>query len=180
MEWSYLCALVLGLCCVAPVVWGQANTSACSPGWYGIQCPSPCYPNQNCLLNTCDRTTGSCLACNAGYAGSSCTECVEGFSKNNTTTCSPCSAFCSTGGCDKVSGNCNDGECVAGRWGSKCENKCAPNCATGTCDTTAGKCFDGTTQIKDQAGLRDRWIEHFSDLLNRPSTVDPAALSQIP
>ena len=34
--------------------------------------------------------------------------------------------------------------------------------------------------IKDQEGLRNRWAEHFSTLLNRPSTVDPTALEQVP
>ena len=33
--------------------------------------------------------------------------------------------------------------------------------------------------IKDQVGLRDRWAEHFSSQLNRPSTVDHEALNQI-
>ena len=34
--------------------------------------------------------------------------------------------------------------------------------------------------IKDQECLRNRWAEHFSTLLNRPSTVDPTALEQVP
>ena len=33
--------------------------------------------------------------------------------------------------------------------------------------------------IKGQEGLRDRWAEHFSTLLNKPSTVDPIALEQV-
>ena len=32
---------------------------------------------------------------------------------------------------------------------------------------------DGTTLIKDKAAIRERWKEHFSQLLNRPSSVDP-------
>ena len=39
---------------------------------------------------------------------------------------------------------------------------------------------DGSTLIKDQEGLTKRWHEHFSNLLNRPSSVDADALSQIP
>ena len=39
---------------------------------------------------------------------------------------------------------------------------------------------DGKTLIKDQAGLLERWTEHFSSLLNRPSSVSQVALSQIP
>ena len=39
---------------------------------------------------------------------------------------------------------------------------------------------DGKTLIKDQEGLLKRWTEHFSSLLNRPSTVDPDAINQIP
>ena len=39
---------------------------------------------------------------------------------------------------------------------------------------------DGTTIIKDKEGISARWEEHFSQLLNRPSTVDQAALEQIP
>ena len=34
--------------------------------------------------------------------------------------------------------------------------------------------------IKDQEGLRNRWAEHFSTLLNKPPTVDPTALEQVP
>ena len=37
---------------------------------------------------------------------------------------------------------------------------------------------DGSMLIKDQEGLRDRWAEHSSTLLNKPSTVDPTA--QVP
>ena len=39
---------------------------------------------------------------------------------------------------------------------------------------------DGSMLIKDQEGLRKRWAEHFSTLLNKPSTVDPTALEQVP
>lgn len=39
---------------------------------------------------------------------------------------------------------------------------------------------DGTTIIKDKEGIIARWEEHFSQLLNRPSNVDQAALEQIP
>ena len=39
---------------------------------------------------------------------------------------------------------------------------------------------DGTTLIKDKAAIRERWKEHFSQLLNRPSSVDPTVLHQIP
>ena len=39
---------------------------------------------------------------------------------------------------------------------------------------------DGSTLIKDQEGLREWWAEHFSNLLNRPSSVSGTALDQIP
>ena len=39
---------------------------------------------------------------------------------------------------------------------------------------------DGSMLTKDQEGLRNRWAEHFSTLLNKPSTVDPIALEQVP
>ena len=39
---------------------------------------------------------------------------------------------------------------------------------------------DGSMLIKDQEGLRNRWAEHASTLLNRPSTEDPTALEQVP
>ena len=39
---------------------------------------------------------------------------------------------------------------------------------------------DGTTLLKDKRSINERWREHFSTLLNRPSTVDSAALDQIP
>ena len=39
---------------------------------------------------------------------------------------------------------------------------------------------DGSTLIKDQEGLSKRWHEHFSNLPNRPSSVDKGALNQIP
>ena len=31
---------------------------------------------------------------------------------------------------------------------------------------------DGSMLIKDQEGIRKRWAEHFSTLLNKPSTVE--------
>ena len=39
---------------------------------------------------------------------------------------------------------------------------------------------DGSTLIKDQEGLSKRWQEHFSNLLNRPWSVDTGTLNQIP
>ena len=39
---------------------------------------------------------------------------------------------------------------------------------------------DGTTPIKDKAAIRKRWKDHFSQLLNRQSSVDPTVLDQIP
>ena len=39
---------------------------------------------------------------------------------------------------------------------------------------------DGSMLIKDQESLMNRWAEHFSTLLNKPSTVDPTALEQVP
>ena len=39
---------------------------------------------------------------------------------------------------------------------------------------------DGSMLIKDQEGLRNRWAEHFSTLLNKPPTVDLTALEQVP
>ena len=39
---------------------------------------------------------------------------------------------------------------------------------------------DGSTLIKDLEGLRNRWAEHFSTLLNRPSTVSASALDELP
>ncbi|XP_047488449.1 uncharacterized protein LOC125038869 [Penaeus chinensis] len=35
---------------------------------------------------------------------------------------------------------------------------------------------DGVTLIKDKAAIRERWKEHFSQLLNRPSSVDQSTL----
>ncbi|XP_048577995.1 craniofacial development protein 2-like [Nematostella vectensis] len=39
---------------------------------------------------------------------------------------------------------------------------------------------DGATLIKDKTAINMRWREHFSQLLNRPSSVDQSALDQIP
>ena len=39
---------------------------------------------------------------------------------------------------------------------------------------------DGSTLLKEKNGINARWREHFSTLLNRPSTVDPTVLDQIP
>ena len=36
-----------------------------------------------------------------------------------------------------------------------------------------------SNQIKDHEDLRNRWAEHFSTQLNRPSTVDPTTLYQV-
>ena len=38
---------------------------------------------------------------------------------------------------------------------------------------------DESNLIKDQAGLRDRWAEYFSNLLSLPSIIDPVSLNQI-
>ena len=38
----------------------------------------------------------------------------------------------------------------------------------------------GTTPIKDKAAIRERWKDHFSQLLTRQSSVDPTVLDQIP
>ena len=40
--------------------------------------------------------------------------------------------------------------------------------------------IDGTIFIKDKAAIRERWKEHFSQLLNRPSSVEPIVLDHIP
>ena len=39
---------------------------------------------------------------------------------------------------------------------------------------------DGSTLLKEKSNINSRWREHFSNLLNRPSTVDPTVLDQIP
>lgn len=39
---------------------------------------------------------------------------------------------------------------------------------------------DGKTLLKDKSSILDRWREHFTNLLNRPSAVDPVALDLIP
>ena len=39
---------------------------------------------------------------------------------------------------------------------------------------------DGSTLLKEKSNINARWREHFSTLLNRPSTVDPTVLDQIP
>ena len=39
---------------------------------------------------------------------------------------------------------------------------------------------DGTILIKDKAAIREKWKERFSQLLNRPPSVDPIVLDQIP
>lgn len=39
---------------------------------------------------------------------------------------------------------------------------------------------DGSSLMKDQEGLKNHWAEHFSNLLNRPSTAEHDVLQQIP
>ena len=39
---------------------------------------------------------------------------------------------------------------------------------------------DGSTLLKEKSSINARWREHFSILLNRPSTVNPIVLDQIP
>ena len=39
---------------------------------------------------------------------------------------------------------------------------------------------DGSILLKEKSSIKVRWREHLSTLLNRPSTVDPAVLNQIP
>ena len=38
----------------------------------------------------------------------------------------------------------------------------------------------GTTLLKEKNSINGRWREHFTNLLNRPSTVNTAVLDQIP
>ena len=38
---------------------------------------------------------------------------------------------------------------------------------------------DGSTLLKEKSSINARWREHFSTMLNRPSTVDPTVLDQI-
>ena len=53
-------------------------------------------------------------------------------------------------------------------------------CRPSKAESTPLQSADRSMLIKDQEGLRNRWAEHFSTLLNRPSTVDPTALEQVP
>ena len=46
--------------------------------------------------------------------------------------------------------------------------------------TTPLMSADGTTLLKERNSINARWKEHFSTLLNRPSTVNPNALDLIP
>ena len=39
---------------------------------------------------------------------------------------------------------------------------------------------DGSTLLKEKSSINTRWRQHFNTLLNRPSTVDPNVLDQIP
>ena len=39
---------------------------------------------------------------------------------------------------------------------------------------------DGIILLKDIENIIDQWRKHFSNLLNRPSAVDPTALDLIP
>lgn len=40
--------------------------------------------------------------------------------------------------------------------------------------------FDGSTLLKDNGSILEYWKEHFSNLLNRSSTVDPTVPDSIP
>ena len=46
--------------------------------------------------------------------------------------------------------------------------------------TTPFLSVDGSALLKEKSSNNTRWREHFSTLLNRPSTVDPTVLDQIP
>ncbi|KAK4309956.1 hypothetical protein Pmani_018423 [Petrolisthes manimaculis] len=46
--------------------------------------------------------------------------------------------------------------------------------------TTPLLAADSTILLKDKDSITQRWKEHFSTLLNRPSTVDPSGLDAIP
>ena len=46
--------------------------------------------------------------------------------------------------------------------------------------TTPLPSADGSALLKEKSSIKARWREHFSTLLNRPSTVDTTVLDQIP
>ncbi|XP_062586584.1 multiple epidermal growth factor-like domains protein 10, partial [Saccostrea cucullata] len=107
----------------------------------------------NCLNGeTCDRFTGKCSSCSAGWKGPMCNiSCENGeYGKD---CLEDCNENCLNGEtCDRFFGNCSNCSagskgpmcnvsCDSGEYGRDCLEKCSGNCLNGeTCDRFTGEC----------------------------------------
>ncbi|XP_046566877.1 scavenger receptor class F member 1-like [Haliotis rubra] len=118
---------VNGTHCVRPY---DTPPCDCKVGWYGDKCTENC--SSTCSSGYgCNKTTGKCVSCKAGY-----------HSFNCTLKCPP-NCLNESGqpaACDKDTAHCTN--CQPTWWGSKCTNKCDSNCKNGVCDFVNGHCHE--------------------------------------
>ncbi|XP_071116680.1 scavenger receptor class F member 1-like [Haliotis cracherodii] len=98
-------------------------------GLYRVNCTEKCSPK--CYKRRCNKTTGKCLSCEAGYRSFNCT--LE---------CPPNCLNDSNGQaiCDQDTAHCTN--CQPTWWGLNCTNKCDSNCKHGVCDFERGHCHE--------------------------------------
>ncbi|KAK3801332.1 hypothetical protein RRG08_049098 [Elysia crispata] len=157
------------------------DCSECEPGVYGAGCSELCSVNcagsNNACNNVtgtcdvgyhaCDRYTGDCQSCPAGFMGAKCDQkCDSGFYGAG------CNATCSDhchgrqNLCDHVNGTCDLGcdpgyldslcakKCPSGSYGKECTKTCSDHCAgdqnschhvNGTCDLGCDPGYQGSS-----------------------------------
>ncbi|XP_046365915.2 multiple epidermal growth factor-like domains protein 10 isoform X2 [Haliotis rufescens] len=132
--------------------------------WYGENCTKAC--SSGCNDYGCNKTTGECKSCEAGYHSFYCTlECPPNCLNDshgpakcdqntaNCTNCQPtwwgshctnkCDSNCKDGVCDFDDGHCN--ECVVGKAGENCSEDCSTGCWLHECDRENMICTGGCT-----------------------------------
>ncbi|XP_071116676.1 scavenger receptor class F member 1-like isoform X2 [Haliotis cracherodii] len=101
----------------------------CEEKWYGENCTKAC--SSGCSKYGCNKTTGRCVSCAAGY-----------HSFNCTLECPPNCLNDSNGQaiCDQDTAQCTN--CQPTWWGLNCTNKCDSNCKHGACNFEDGHCHE--------------------------------------
>ncbi|XP_046365804.2 scavenger receptor class F member 1-like [Haliotis rufescens] len=97
--------------------------------WYGENCTKAC--SSGCYEQLCNKTTGRCESCKAGYRSFNCTlECPPNCLNDPDKPAK----------CDQNTAHCTN--CQPTWWGLNCANKCDSNCKDGVCDFERGHCHE--------------------------------------
>lgn len=121
--------------------------TVCDATHYGFACSLGC--SSNCLNNTCDNITGSCILtgdCQVGKFGEMCRNI--------------CSEYCRNG-CLKVTGICRDG-CNVGKFGEFCNE---------TCDARHKACCNQDTRKCKSKSIFENYIKSFCVVIGRNACI---------